>query len=70
MKVLSGRIDEIDMQMEKVRRSIEVGARTDPELGAGLATSQEMTAIERKIMDGLILTGQVEDTINRALRAA
>jgi hypothetical protein len=49
MSALTSRIDEIDVQVEKIHRLIEGGSRVDPELGAGLATTEPMSAVQRKI---------------------
>jgi hypothetical protein len=47
--ILSGRLDEIDAQVEKIHRLIEGGAKIDPELAAGLATTEPMPGVQRKI---------------------
>lgn len=47
--MLNGRLDEIDAQVEKIHRLIEGGARLDPELAAGLATTEPMPGVQRKL---------------------
>ncbi|GAA0432380.1 hypothetical protein Aca07nite_19470 [Actinoplanes capillaceus] len=47
--ILSGRIDEIDAQIDGVHRMIEGASKDDPEVAAGLATTEPMTGIQRKI---------------------
>ena len=46
---LTGRVDEIDGQVEKIHRLIDSAARLDPELGAGLATTESMPSVQKKI---------------------
>lgn len=47
--ILSGRLDDIDAQVEKIHRLIEGGARIDAELAAGVATTEPMTGVQRKL---------------------
>lgn len=46
---LASRSDEIDGQVEKIRRLIEGGSRIDPELAAGLATTESLSSIQKKL---------------------
>jgi hypothetical protein len=64
--MLSGRIDEIDTQVEKIHRLIEGGAKIDPELAAGLATTEPMPGVQRKIDQ---MAAAVEE-LDRQLRLA
>jgi hypothetical protein len=43
------RIDDIDVQVERVARLVESGQRIDRELAAGLATSQSMASVQSDI---------------------
>lgn len=47
--ILSGRLDEIDAQVDKVQRLVEAGCKDDPDMAAGLATTEPMPAIQHKI---------------------
>jgi hypothetical protein len=47
--MLSSRVDEIDVQIEKIHRLIENGTRDDPELGAGLGTGEALASVQRKV---------------------
>jgi hypothetical protein len=49
MSALLSRVDEIDVQIEKLHRLIESGSRLDPELAAGLGCSENVTSVQRKI---------------------
>lgn len=46
---LGSRVDEIDVQIERVARLIESGQRIDRELAAGLATSQPIASVQADI---------------------
>ena len=49
MTVLMSRVDDIDVQIERIKRLIESGSRLDPELGAGLGCSESLTSVQRKV---------------------
>jgi hypothetical protein len=49
MSALTARVDDIDVQIEKLQRLIESGSRLDPELAAGLGCTESLTSIQRKI---------------------
>lgn len=49
MSSLFSRVDEIDVQVDKLHRLIEGGSRIDPELAAGLGCSEDLTGVQRKI---------------------
>jgi hypothetical protein len=72
MRALTGRVDEIDMQVEKIKRLIDAGSRLDPELAAGYATSEDMPAIQRRIDQAAAACEAVEHDIKtrQRLRAA
>jgi hypothetical protein len=46
---LGARVDEIDVQIDKVHRLIDSGSRKDPELAAGLASGEDLGSVQRKI---------------------
>jgi hypothetical protein len=52
--------------MEKIARLIEGASRLDPEVGAGLATTENMTTIQRKIDQASAAT----ESLCRSLRVA
>ncbi|MEV4278687.1 hypothetical protein [Actinoplanes xinjiangensis] len=47
--LLAGRVDEIDAEVEAIHRLIEGASKVDPDMAAGLATSEAMTAIQKKL---------------------
>jgi glutamate-1-semialdehyde aminotransferase len=63
--LLAGRVDEIDAQVEKVHRLIEGASKEDPDMAAGLATTEPMTGIQRKIDQ----MAAAVDTLDKQLRA-
>lgn len=60
MSELVGRIDEIDVQMDRIHRLIDSGSRLDPELAAGLGSSEEMTVVQRRIDQGLAAVDELD----------
>lgn len=46
MSFVTDRIDEIDVQMERIARLVASGQQIDKELAAGLATDESMTSIQ------------------------
>lgn len=46
---LLGIVDEVDVQIETVQRLIDGGAVLDPELGAGLGTTQSMAGFQKDL---------------------
>ncbi|GGQ70266.1 hypothetical protein [Couchioplanes azureus] len=68
MSDICGRIDEIDVQMERIRRLIDHGARQDPELGAGLGTTEDLTGIQRRIDRALVASEGVDRAYRDLLR--
>lgn len=46
MTALSSRVDEIDVQMDRIGRLVESGQRIDRELAAGLGCSESMVSIQ------------------------
>jgi hypothetical protein len=49
MTALSSRVDEIDVQVERIARLVESGQRIDRELAAGLGCSESMASIQGHI---------------------
>ncbi len=47
--LLLDRIDSIDVLIAKIERLIDGGAALDPELAAGLATTEPMPSVQRKV---------------------
>ncbi|HEX6432635.1 MAG TPA: hypothetical protein VFZ87_00260 [Gemmatimonadales bacterium] len=47
---LGHRLEEIDAQVDKVQRLIEGASRDDTELAAGLATTEAMTTVQKKLV--------------------
>lgn len=72
MRDLTGRVDEIDMHIEKIKRLIDAGSRLDPELAGGYATSDHLTDVQRKIDQAAAACEAVEQDIKtrQRLRAA
>lgn len=46
---LGARVDEIDVQIDRIQRLIDAGSRQDPELGAGLGAREDLSSVQRKI---------------------
>lgn len=49
MAALTSRVDEIDIQVERIARLVESGQRIDRELAAGLGCSESMSSIQGHI---------------------
>jgi septal ring factor EnvC (AmiA/AmiB activator) len=47
---LGHRLEEIDAQVDKVQRLIEGASREDAELAAGLATTEPLTTVQKKLV--------------------
>lgn len=47
---LGHRLEEIDAQVDKVQRLIEGASRDDAEMAAGLATTEAMTTVQKKLV--------------------
>jgi septal ring factor EnvC (AmiA/AmiB activator) len=63
--LLAGRVDQIDTEVESIHRLIEGASKEDPEMAAGLATTEAMTAIQRKLDQ----FAAAVDTLDKQLRA-
>ncbi|GAA4963864.1 hypothetical protein [Actinoplanes utahensis] len=58
MSLMRGRIGEIDAKVEAIRRLIEGASKEDPEMAAGLATTEPMPGVQSKINE---FAGAAED---------
>lgn len=47
---LGHRLEEIDAQVDKVQRLIEGASRDDLEMAAGLATTESLTTVQKKLV--------------------
>jgi hypothetical protein len=69
-----GYVDDIDVQIEKIHKLIEGGARIDPELAAGLATTESLGSVQRKLDRACAaaeeFAGYVKDARRKAEAAA
>ncbi|MFC3386915.1 hypothetical protein ACFOHP_33910 [Couchioplanes caeruleus subsp. azureus] len=62
---LSGRLDDIDTQIGRIERLIESACRTDFDMAAGLATTEPMPNIQRKIDQFAATVEAVERELNK-----
>lgn len=67
-RVLSGRIDDIDVQIERIHRLIDSASRIDPELAAGMATAESLASVQRKIDQASAACEDVEHHVREVLR--
>ena len=67
--MLTGRIDEIDVQIDKVHRLIDTAGRDDPEVAAGAASSQKAGNIQRKIDQACASVEALDGHIRDVVRA-
>jgi hypothetical protein len=63
--LLAGRVDEIDAQVEAIHRLIEGASKEDPDMAAGLATTEPMTLIQKKLDQ----FAAAVDSLDKQLRA-
>jgi hypothetical protein len=66
--MLSGRIDEIDVVIDKIQRLIEHGSKDDAELGAGIATGTSMSAVQRSIDKACAAADELEGHVKDVVR--
>jgi hypothetical protein len=62
---LKGPVDDIDVQVERIRRLIDAAARKDPELAAGLGSTESMTSVQRKLDEALTVTEELDHHLTR-----
>lgn len=67
-RVLGGRIDEIDVQIERIHRLIDSAAREDPELASGMATGETLASVQRKLDQASAGCEAVDQAIRDAAR--
>lgn len=68
MSAVGARVDEVDVQIEKLQRLIDRAATNDPELEAGLATEESLAAIERKINQACAACEDLEHHLRDVIR--
>jgi hypothetical protein len=68
MSAVGARVDEVDVQVEKIQRLIDRAGATDPELAAGLATDQSLLAIERTINQASAACEDLEHHLRDVIR--
>jgi hypothetical protein len=67
-RVFGGRVDDIDVQVEKLHRLIEGAARHDPELAAGMATTESVGNVQRKLDQAAASCEDVEHHLRDVIR--
>jgi hypothetical protein len=70
MDSLAGRVDTIDVLMDKIRRSIEKGSRDDPEMAAGLGTGDSLGNVQRQIDRAAAACEALHYQVRDVIRAA
>lgn len=65
---LASRVDEVDVQMDRIARLIDGGARMDPELAAGLGCSESLGSIEKTIDAANLAVLEFGEVIRQAAR--
>lgn len=68
MTTLRTRVDEIDVQVEKIHRLVEGAARIDPELAAGMATTMTLGNVQRTLDRAAAACEDVEWAVRDSLR--
>lgn len=68
MSAVGARVDEVDVQIEKLQRLIDRAATKDPELAAGLATEESLSAIERQINQACAACEDLEHHLRDVIR--
>lgn len=66
---LSSRIDDIDVQMERVSKLIDKAARIDRELAAGLGCNESMSSVQSKIDRSLEASESLLKEVRKAIKA-
>lgn len=64
---IGSRIDDVDVQMERVARQIDSAAHIDRELAAGLGCSASMTSVQNSIDGALAECETLQSAIRRSL---
>ncbi|MEO6087743.1 MAG: hypothetical protein ABIQ18_31990 [Umezawaea sp.] len=68
MSSLGARIDEIDVQVEKIHQLIERSTADDPEMGAGAGTSTSLSVVQRNIDQAAASCEALDDHIRKIVR--
>jgi hypothetical protein len=63
--LLMGRVDAIDAEVEAIHRLVEAASKEDPDMAAGLATTEPMTLIQKKLDQ----FAAAVDSLDKQLRA-
>jgi glutamate-1-semialdehyde aminotransferase len=63
--LLAGRVDAIDAEVEAIHRMVESASKEDPDMAAGLATTEPMTLIQKKLDQ----FAAAVDSLDKQLRA-
>jgi hypothetical protein len=70
MSGLQGYVDEVDVQVEKISRLIDGAVRKDPELAAGLATTESLLLVQKKIDRTAAAAETLDQHVRDARKAA
>uniref|UniRef100_UPI003F49920E hypothetical protein n=1 Tax=Amycolatopsis sp. CA-290885 TaxID=3239925 RepID=UPI003F49920E len=68
MSLVSGRLDDVDMQIEKIHRLVDGAIRLDPELATGAATTESLASVQRKIDQAAAGVEDLESDLKAAIR--
>ncbi|QWF86078.1 hypothetical protein [Amycolatopsis sp. CA-230715] len=68
MSSLKGRVDDIDVVVNETQRLIEGAASIDRELAAGMATTETMTGIQRKLDQAAAAAEDLQAEVKAAIR--
>jgi hypothetical protein len=68
VSAVGARVDDIDVQVEKIQRLIEHAGRFDPELAAGLATGQTLQGVERELNQASAVCEDLEHHLRDVVR--
>lgn len=65
---VGSRVEDVDVQMERITRLVDTAATIDRELAAGLATSNSMTGVQRSIDVALASAEELAKDIRKQIR--
>lgn len=65
---VGSRVEDVDVQMERITRLVDTAATIDRELAAGLATSTSMTGVQRSIDVALASAEELAKDIRKQIR--
>lgn len=69
MSLVAGRVDEIDVQMDRIHRLVDGAMLKDPELAIGAATTQSLGGLGRQIDQALASVLDLESDLKARIRA-